>query len=296
MREYFQNKVAVVTGAASGFGLGFSERLLSYGVDGVWMGDFDERALFREAERLQSEYPGKVHPVRADSMKREDIENLINRAISENGRIDFLFNNAGRPKTSPTELISADEFEDVIRLNYIGVVYGVLAALPHMLSQGGGHIINTASCGGLLPAPYQACYASTKAAVISLTRCLSYEYHDTGLYFSQISPMNVATNIFSVETKRRLQSEGLSAEEIEKRLGAIKPPPGAMPLNAALDYVFDGVEKKDVDIVFGQDGRDMYHLLCTDREKYDEFALRIGSARRAFYEAKARGENPVFPG
>ncbi len=296
MQTYFQNKVAVVTGAASGLGLGFCERLLSLGARAVWMGDYNAAALKREAERLGRAYPGKAYPVCADSMQREAVEALIKRAAGESGALDFLFNNAGRPKTCPTARIPVGEFEDLIQLNYVGVMYGVMAALPIMLSQKSGHIVNTASCGGLLPTPFQAAYASTKAAVITLTRSLAYEYHDTGLYFSQISPMNVATNIFLVEPENNMRKAGLSPVEIEKRLKQIKPPQGAMPLNDALDYIFTGLENKDVDIILGRDGRDYYHDFCTDRAKFDRFALQLAASRRAFYEARERGENPPFPG
>lgn len=299
MNEYFKDKVAVVTGAASGFGLGISQRLLKYGAKAVWMSDFNEFTLTREAARLKEEYPGRVKTAVVNAMNREEIEGLIERAANEDGSLDLLFNNAGRPMTKPSEDLTAEEFESLVRLNYLGVAYGTLAALKIMLKQGSGHIVNTASCGGLVPGPFQAAYASTKAAVITMTRCMAYEYAGTGLHFTQFSPMNVATNIFGAQEAERLRKEGKSEEEIDRVLAAykaLKAPAGTMSLEDALDEVFAGIEELRTDIIFGQDGRDVYKLYCTDRPAFDALALEISAKRKAFYAALKRGEDVVFPG
>lgn len=296
MRDYFKDKTAVVTGAASGFGLGISRRLLEYGAKNVWMADFNRPLLDREAGKLEKAYPGRVTAVAANSMVRADVEGLVTRAANESERLDFIFNNAGRPMTKPSEDLTVEEFEDLIKLNYMGVMYGVLSALRIMLPQGSGHIVNTASCGGLLPAPFQAAYASTKAAVITMTRCMAYEYHGSGIYFSQISPMNVATNIFGAELGDKLRREGKSEKEIERATAGIKPPEGAMPIEDALDEVFDGIEAKRTDIIFGQDGRDAYKLFCTDRPSFDRHMLELAEKRSVFYAAIKHGEDAVFPG
>lgn len=296
MRTYFENKVAVITGAASGLGLGYAKRLLAYGAKAVWMSDYNEKALTDEFAPLAEAYPKKVFSVVANVMARGDVEALIQRAVQESGRIDLLFNNAGKPMTLPTETISMEDFESLVQLNLMGVVYGTLAALPHMLAQKSGHVINTASCGGLFPPPFQTAYVATKAAVIAMTRSMSYEYRDRGLFFSQVSPTNVATNIFKVQPERNMRALGLSEEEVARRLAQVKPPVGAMPLEKALDYILAHIASRDVDIVLGQDGRDIYRLFCTDRPAFDQIALEIGRKRRAFYDAKARGEDVPFPG
>lgn len=299
MSCYFKDKVAVVTGAASGFGLGISQRLLELGAKKVWMSDFNGFVLGREADKLKTAYPGRVEAVVANAMKREDVEGLIERAAKESGTLDFLFNNAGRPMTKPSEDITADEFEDLVKLNYLGVVYGTLAALKIMIKQGHGHIINTASCGGLIPTPFQTAYASTKAAVITMTRCMAYEYAGMGIHFTQFSPTNVATNIFGAQEAERLRKEGRSEEEIDASLAihkALKAPAGAMPLDKALDEVFEGIEQQKTDIIIGQDGINAYKQFCEDRPAFDKMALELGAKRKVFYEALKRGEDIPFPG
>lgn len=298
MKNYYTDKVAIVTGAASGLGLGFSERLLQDNVRALWMADYNSAQLESEAVRLSQQYPGKVFSVVTDCSKRNDVESLIGQAVQKSGGLDFLFNNAGRPMTRPSERIDIEDFEQLVQLNYLGVVYGTLSALKVMLEQGHGHIINTASCGGLLPLPFQAAYGSTKAAVIEFTRCLALEYFETDIHFSQISPTNVTTNIFKVEQENGLRKQGKSEAEIAAIISQIKPPPGSIPLQEAVNYSFEKIADKEVDIVFGEDGRTLYRVFCQDIHKYnEEYAYEIARKRRAFYEAYYGGDKTVvFPG
>lgn len=295
-RSYYEGKSAVVTGAASGFGLGFCERLLELGASDVWMGDYDESSLLRECGKLNERFPGKVHAMVCDCSKKEDVDKLIDTAARESGHLDFLFNNAGRPMTIPFEHLSQEGFRNMVELNYFGVVYGVSAALPYMMAQGHGHVVNTASCGGLLAMAYQAPYASTKAAVIALTRCLDLEYGYRGIRFTALSPSNVATNIFKAQQIEEMRLAHKSEEEIEKATGGVLPPSGAIPLDEALDYVFEKLPTDDVDIVFGQEGRDFYALQCSDYPEYCRTVHRITMLRKDYYDAMERGERPEFPG
>ena len=198
--------------------------------------------------------------------------------------------------TKPSDEITAEEFEKLFQLNFMGVVYGTLCALKIMQRQGYGHIINTASLGGLLPAPFQAAYVASKAAVIGMTRCLALEYHDSGIYFSHLSPANVATNIFTAETRHQLEEKGLSEEEIRKRLSALKPPSNAISLDEALDYSLEKIAARETDIIVGDQARELYALFCRDHAAYNELALDLGRKRRVFYDALRRGEQAEFPG
>ena len=296
-KSYYEGKNAVITGAASGFGLGITEQLLTRGAAGVWMGDYDDKQLAQEAARLETDFPGKVHYKHCDCTKKDDVFALIKNAAEEGEHLDFVFNNAGRPMTYPFTHLDISQFERLVQLNFLGVFYGTMAAVQIMEKQGYGHVVNTASCGGLLPAPYQAAYASTKAAVIAMTRSLDMEYADTNIRFTELSPMNVVSNIFKAQLLETMRAQGKSEAEIDNMVKDIKPPSNAMPMDEALDYIFAKLPNHEVDIIFGQDGRDAYKLMCTDYGAFKEKMSEVGAKRKKYYQAYFKGENPgPFPG
>ena len=177
--------------------------------DDVWYATNIEIYNYMEAQKqLNEEFPGRVFSKRVDISVKGEIEAAIDEACRVSGRIDMLFNNAGRPMTFPTSHINPDDFRKLVDLNYIGVAMGTLKVLPMMEKAGKGYVINAASMGGLLPFPYQAAYASTKAAVISFTQCLAYEYDGTDIHFMQYSPTNVATNIFFAQQAEEMRKAG----------------------------------------------------------------------------------------
>ncbi|MCH4217664.1 MAG: SDR family oxidoreductase [Megasphaera sp.] len=212
-QAYYQDKVALITGAASGFGLGFTEKIL-----------------------------------------------------------------------------------ELVQLNYLGVVYGTMAALPFLEAQGWGHVINTASAGGLMPFAYQSAYASTKAAVISFTQCLDMEYSDRDIHFTSISPPNVATNIYKADVIAKMRQEGYTEEEIEDIIKDIPVPKDAIPLNEAVDYIFANIPQQEVNIIVGDEPKVGYALYKKDYNTFKECLEYLKLSRKAYFEAIARGENPAFPG
>ena len=264
MKGYYENKVSVVTGAASGIGLGLVEHLLAKGAAALFMGDVKEESLTEESTRLAQKYPGKVFPVLTDVTKQEQVAELVSKAKEFNGRLDFLFNNAGMGLTLPTEKINFDIWRFVVELNLMGVVYGTYNAIPIMREQGFGHIVNTGSIAGRIPAPYQAVYAATKAAVISMTESLQYELETDGLNFSVFCPGNVATAIF----------------------GDLTPPADAVSVDDAVEYILGEVEKKSVVIIFPQVMRDLDGAYRERKAEYDLLARKLASERRENYRTK----------
>lgn len=295
MGSVFENKVCAVTGGASGFGLGISERLLSLGAKAVWLLDFNEMNLAKAAEKLTAIAPDRVFSRRVDIAEEGAIEKAIDEIVSVSGRIDALFNNAGRPMTRPVNRITPKEFRDLIALNLTGVIMGTLKAIGVMEKQGSGWIVNAASVGGLIPAPYQCAYGATKAGVIEFTRCLAYEYAGTDIHFSQYSPVNVATNIFSAEYAEKLRRKGWTEEAIAAETERMKPPADAMPLEEALDLLFAGLEKREMDIPIGEVAEWGPRMFVNDRPSFDKIALDIRDRRKAYYDALADREARGLP-
>jgi NAD(P)-dependent dehydrogenase (short-subunit alcohol dehydrogenase family) len=263
MSGYFENKVAVVTGAASGLGLGITEALLARGARAVFMADVNDENLARESKRLRSA-GGTVIPRHTDVTKLDQVEALIRAAKDFDGHLDFVFNNAGMGMTLPTEKITFDIWNFVVNLNLLGVVHGTYTAIPIMREQGFGHIVNTGSIAGRIPLPYQAVYAATKSAVISMTESLQYELEVEGLSFSVFCPANVRTAIF----------------------GEMAPPPDSITVEEAVEYVFAELEKKTIVIVLPEAARKFDRIYREQYEEFQRLAREMAAERRENYRTK----------
>lgn len=258
------DKVAVVTGAASGIGLGLAEHLLHKGAKAVFMADLQEENLTKESDRLKQQYPGKVYPHLADVTKSDQVEKTIQDARAFDGHLDFVFNNAGVGMTLPTEKITYEIWKFVMDLNVMGVVYGTYSAIPIMREQGFGYIVNTASIAGRVPVPYQAVYTASKSAVISMTESLQYELEAEGLNFSVICPGNVQTAIF----------------------GDLPPPPDSITVEEAVDCIFQEMEKKTLIILLPDEIRKFDRLYRENRPEFDKIARQIAAERRENFRTK----------
>lgn len=198
MNEYYENKVAVVTGGASGIGLALCEMLLSFGAKAVIPADLNAEKLKTESARLETAYPGKVLGIQTDVTRQESVAVLIRQAAEFGaGEIHFLFNNAGLGLAKSFDEATDADWKFAFDVNFFGALYGIRAVLPIMRAQGGGHIANTASGIGFVPMAYQSMYSATKSALIGLTGSLRYELWDENIRLSTVIPGTVATPIWA---------------------------------------------------------------------------------------------------
>ena len=197
MNEYYENKVAVVTGGASGIGLALCELLLSFGAKAVILADLNAEKLKTESVRLEAAYPGKVLGIQTDVTKQESVTAMIHRAAEFGaGQIHFLFNNVGLGLMKSFDEATDADWKFAFDVNFFGALYGIRAVLPIMRAQGGGHIANTASGIAFCPMAYQSMYGATKAALLGLTSSLRYELWDENIRLSTVIPGTVATPIW----------------------------------------------------------------------------------------------------
>jgi NAD(P)-dependent dehydrogenase (short-subunit alcohol dehydrogenase family) len=197
MKEYYENKVAVVTGGASGIGLALCELLLSFGAKAVILADLNADKLKTESKRLETSYPGRVLGIQTDVTKQESVAAMIHQAAEFGaGQIHFLFNNAGLGLFKSFDEATDADWKFAFDVNFFGALYGIRAVLPIMRAQAGGHIANTASGIGFSPMAYQSMYSATKSALIALTGSLRYELWDENIRLSTVIPGTVATPIW----------------------------------------------------------------------------------------------------
>lgn len=168
----FKGKIAVVTGGAGGIGKALVKALLAEGAK-VVIGDVEESVLNDTVAQLSGE--GEVSGFRTDVSSLESIQALADYVYATHGACHLLFNNAGvaAPSANIWET-TPNDWRWVHGVNVMGVIYGIQTFVPRMIDSGEeGHVINTSSGdGGISPLPYQSVYASSKAAVSTITECL----------------------------------------------------------------------------------------------------------------------------
>jgi NAD(P)-dependent dehydrogenase (short-subunit alcohol dehydrogenase family) len=183
----FEGKVAIVTGAASGIGYALSAALCRRGAT-VVLADIDETGAKACADALAAGPPGRAAGVGLDVTDAEAFIDLAARVVSDHGHLDLLFNNAGIGVSGEVADLSLAHWRRVVDVNLLGVVHGVVAAYPAMIRQGSGHIVNTASLAGLIPAPLLTPYAMTKHGVVGLSTSLRAEAARHGVRVSVVCP------------------------------------------------------------------------------------------------------------
>ncbi len=193
----FKDRVALITGAASGIGRATA---LAFAMEGarVVVADIDE-ARGLETVRAVKDQAGEAVFVRADVSREDDAEGMVRAALNTYGQLDILFNNAGIPMSpTPAEAISAELFDRIFAVNVRGVFFGCKYAIPVMRAQGRGVIINTASTAGLRPRPGMLAYAASKGAVITLTKALALELAPYGIRVNAVAPVATDTPMLPV--------------------------------------------------------------------------------------------------
>ena len=184
----FNGKQAIVTGAGSGIGAALCRALTDAGADVVCT-DVDGDA----AERTASSLGARATSARLDVTDAAAVQAAVDDVVARTGRLDLMFNNAGIVWGGDTELLTLDQWNAIIDVNIRGVVHGVVAAYPVMIRRGQGHIVNTASMAGLVPAGRLTSYAMTKHAVVGLSLALRSEAAAHGVGVLAVCPSAIET-------------------------------------------------------------------------------------------------------
>ena len=191
--EYFVGKTIVITGAASGIGRATAEIFAREGAN-VVCADMDIEGAERTANQI-TQKGGAALATETNVTERKRVEDMIQQALDQFGRIDFLFNSAGAAGRRSTFLeIDDDLMRQTYDLNVNGVFYCMQTVLPHMLENGAGVIVNVASMSHKRGGPGTSVhYASSKGAVLTMTLGVAREFADRGIRCLSISPGPINT-------------------------------------------------------------------------------------------------------
>ncbi|HJP35530.1 MAG TPA: SDR family oxidoreductase [Gammaproteobacteria bacterium] len=181
-----KNKIAVITGGASGIGAALARRFHAEGAAAIAVADVQEELLTTVAASVD----GIAVP--CDVTAESDIQNLVERVEAELGPIDIFCSNAGIARLGDED-VSNDEWQLNWDIHVMAHVYAVRAVAPKMAARGGGYLIHTASAAGLLSHIQSATYSVTKHAAVAFAEWVSIKYRDQGVRVSVLAPQAVRT-------------------------------------------------------------------------------------------------------
>lgn len=267
MRE-FKDKVAVITGAASGIGRAMADRCVQEGMK-VVLADVELEPLAKTEASMKAS-GATVLAVRTDVSQARDVEALAQETLEAFGAVHLLCNNAGVGTSAAIWEITIADWEWVIGVNLWGVIHGVRVFVPIMLEQDTEcHIVNTASIFGLISGPGSGAYKVTKHAVVTLSETLHHELAERGarVKVSVLCPGAVSTRIMEsarnrpghFPTTQPLHPASAARLEALRQLVAAGMPPGQVA-----DAVFEAIRKDQFYILTHPEGKESVRTRMED--------------------------------
>ena len=219
LKMNLKDKVAIVTGGASGIGLATVKAFAEKGAK-VVIADFNVEG----GKKVEQEFKNEGHDVlfvSVDTGNESAVESFVLDAVKTYGKLDIMINNAGIGNAAKTHELSYEDYHNVIRVNQDGVFFGMKHAIKEMLKTGGGAIVNTASILGVVGEPGALAYNASKHAVIGMTKSASLQYAAKRIRVNAIAPGYIETGLVNKEALGSFY-DGLVAKHPLGRLGEPK--------------------------------------------------------------------------
>lgn len=231
----FRGASALVTGGASGIGRALAERLANLGAR-VTVIDLQADLAEQVAAAIRAS-GGDATSERLDITDYATTEDLYRRVAERNGRLDYVFNNAGIWMMGDAHAFSLDDWNRLIDVNLRGTIHGTKAAYAIMMEQKSGHIINTASVAGLTPDPGCTAYAATKHAIVGMCKSLRVEAARHGVRVSALCPGVIETPLLEGGGKFGKVLDDVKSEQMRKMWKRMHPMPASSFAEKALNDV-----------------------------------------------------------
>ena len=247
----FKNKVAAITGAASGMGRELAVELAQRGCH-VALSDVNEAGL-AETAALARKHGVKVSTAKLDVSNREAVNAWANQVATEFGQVNLVFNNAGVALGATLDKVKPEDFEWIMGINFWGVVWGTQAFLPHLKKSGDGHVVNTSSLFGLMSQPTQGTYNASKFAVRGFTESLRQELdvENCGVSATCVHPGGIRTNIArAAKLDASVAVDAAAAERARQKFDKLL---NTTTANSAARKMIRAVEKNQRRLLIGPD-------------------------------------------
>lgn len=235
MSKTLEQKVALVTGGASGIGFEIAQAFAAEGAM-VALSDLNEQACLEAASQLEQQ-GYQALAVACDVAKEEDIIKSLLRTVDRFGKIDILVNNAGLQHVAPIEDFPTDRFELMLKVMLVGPFIATKHVFPLMKEQGFGRIINMASINGLIGFAGKSAYNSAKHGVIGLTKVAALEGAPFGITVNALCPGYVDTPLVRNQLKDLAETRNVSLENVlEEIIYPLVPQRRLLSVQEIADY------------------------------------------------------------
>ncbi|KAL3138520.1 hypothetical protein ABBQ32_006304 [Trebouxia sp. C0010 RCD-2024] len=215
METSLAGKTALVTGSTQGIGFGMLKALAGAGADVVMHGLVSQDELDQKTKALKEEYGVKVGHNAANVRKPQEIRDMIKRTQDEFGGLDILVNNVGIQFVSPIQDFPEDKWDAIMDICLNSAFHSTKAALPYMLEQKWGRIINTGSMHAKVASPYKSAYNAAKHGIAGLTKTVGLEVAQKGnITCNCICPGYVLTDLIKNQLKDTAKARGIPEEKV----------------------------------------------------------------------------------
>ncbi len=263
----FNNKIVLITGAASGIGFSLAHALLAAGAR-VHASDLNEEGLRKAAIAWPRPC---VSTQTLDVTDTTSLRSWIRDIGQLEGRIDYLFNNAGIGMAGEFRHMVADDWSKIIQVNLDPVFHGSHEGFLFMKDHGGGHLVNTASLLGITPSPLASLYSAAKHGVIGLSESIGLEGREFNIWVSAVCPGYIETAIFDKAIKRKTTTKDM--------LSLL--PWTIYPADKAAHRILKGVARKQRRIIFPFNAKISYWAWLAFPSLYGWYNRRLMAAHRS---------------
>jgi 3-hydroxybutyrate dehydrogenase len=207
-------KVSLVTGSTSGIGLGIARALAAAGSKVVLNGFGKPEDIAKTQAGLASEFSVNVTYSPADMSKPEAIQAMIDTVLETAGRLDILVNNAGIQHVAPVQNFPPEKWDAILAINLSSAFHTTRFALPAMLANKWGRVINVASAHGLVGSPFKSAYVAAKHGIVGLTKVVALETAEHGITCNAICPGYVYTPLVEAQIEGQAKAHGIPREQV----------------------------------------------------------------------------------
>jgi len=214
IRQTLAGKVSLITGSTSGIGLGIARALAAAGSEVVLNGFGKPEDVADVQAKIAADFKVRVSYSGADMSKPQAIREMIDKTLQASGRLDILVNNAGIQHVAPLHDFPIEKWDSILGINLSSVFHTTRLALPAMIANKWGRIINIASAHGLVASPYKSAYVAAKHGMVGLTKVTALETAEQGITCNAICPGYVYTPLVEAQIAGQAGAHGIPREQV----------------------------------------------------------------------------------